>query len=53
MVGKRERGGVLMRRGWRKDHMKTLGAERAKSILKYQYLGNFGWEIARLAYVLE
>lgn len=42
---KRESG----RRGSRRHHGTTSGAERVRSVIKREYLGGFGWEVARLA----
>jgi hypothetical protein len=39
-----------MRKVERRNHGKTSGAERVRSLLKCKYLGDFGWEVARLSH---
>jgi hypothetical protein len=38
------------RRGSRRHHKNTNGAEMARSILKCKYLGDFYWDVAQLVY---
>jgi hypothetical protein len=39
-----------MRKELERHHENTSEAERARPLLKYKYyLGDFGWEVARLA----
>lgn len=39
-----------MRGGSRRNHKKSGGAEKT---IKCMYLGNFGWEIARVVYGIK